>query len=62
MLISPSLRCLLGAILVKFGSALLFTWGKTNVYFFSYYKETEPELSISVLFLDINKNSTILCL
>ncbi|CAD8053598.1 unnamed protein product [Paramecium sonneborni] len=47
MLLSDSKKCLIGAILIKIGSALLLTWGKTNVYFYSFYKQTEPDLSIA---------------
>jgi hypothetical protein len=35
--------------MVKFGQALLFTWGKCNIYYYSYYKESDPDLSIQVM-------------
>ncbi|CAD8044553.1 unnamed protein product [Paramecium primaurelia] len=47
MFLSESKKCLIGAVLIKIGSALLLTWGKTNVYFYSFYKQTEPDLSIA---------------
>ncbi|KAM3137441.1 hypothetical protein pb186bvf_010414 [Paramecium bursaria] len=46
--INQSQRCLIGAILVKIGQALLLTWGKSNVYYYSYYRQFEPDLSVSL--------------
>ncbi|CAK64375.1 unnamed protein product (macronuclear) [Paramecium tetraurelia] len=41
------LKCLLGAVLVKAGQALLMTWGKSNVYYYSYFKMNDPDLSVA---------------
>ena len=33
--------------MVKAGQALLMTWGKSNVYYYSYFKMNEPNLSVA---------------
>lgn len=37
-IVSRSCCCLIGAMLIKLGQGLILTWGKTNIYFYSYYK------------------------
>jgi MFS family permease len=44
--------------LIKFSQALLFSWGQTNVYFYSYYKNSDPSLDYKVkLFMLIFLNN-----
>ena len=31
--------------MLKFGMALIVTWGKCNIYYYSYYKHYDPQLS-----------------
>ena len=44
--------------MIKFSQALLFSWGQTNVYFYSYYKNSDPSLDYKVkLFMLIFLNN-----
>lgn len=43
---STGLLTLLGSCFFMMGSGIIFSWGAINVYFYSYYKNTDSDFSL----------------